>query len=410
MRIPGLTPIGAAFGSLAEHPIRAILTMLGIIIGVAAVFVSLSLAAASEEKIRENLDSVSARTMSVYPDWSGRRSSRQRPWKPFTENDLVEIQSLNGVFAATGNLDRTLTAVTENSDFETDVRGIDTSYMKSQELEIDRGIPIADIDIQNSDAVAVIGSSAARSLFPNQDPVGQKVKIRNVPFRIIGLTAESGGESWRGRDVNNFILIPRSTARARLIGESPLVRKQVQGITIVGETQGDLKLIEKDIDLILRRSRGLTPDAPPDYRIFNFSANRQSAAGIMQTVNLIFTALGGITLFVSGVGVMNIMLASVMERTREIGLRKALGARRFDILAQFLTEAIILAVLSGLIGLGIGYLGAEFIADMDNMDVKYTPSVFVLAFSASFFTGLISGFIPAFNASRLDPVEALRNE
>lgn len=410
MRVPGLSVIGSALTSLLEHPLRALLTMLGIIIGVGAVFVSLSLAEASKEKIRENLDSISARTISIYPDWSGRRSSRKRPWKPFNEADLLEIQSLNGVFGATGSLSRNYTAVTENSDFETDVRGIDTSYMKVEELELERGIAISDVEIQNSDAVAVIGSSAARSLFPNQDPVGQKVKIQKIPFRIIGLTKESEDSGWRGRDENNFILIPRSTARARLIGESRLVRRQVQGITIVGETQADLKPIEKDIDLILRRSRGLTPDEPPDYRIFNFSANRQSFASTMKNLNLIFLALGGITLFVSGVGVMNIMLASVMERTREIGLRKALGARRSDILLQFLTEAIFLALISGLLGLILGYFGSELIAGMDNMEVRYPPSVFIFAFGASFLTGIISGFIPAFNASRLDPVEALRNE
>jgi len=344
MRIPGFAILGSALGSLFERPFRTALTMLGIIFGVIAVFVSLSLGEGGKEKIRENLDSISARTMSIYPDWSGRRSSRKRPWKPFSETDLLEIQSLNGVFAATGDLNRTYTAVTETSDFETTVHGIDTSYMKAKELVLERGIPITDVDIQSSDTVAVIGSSAARSLFPNQDPVGQKVKIQNVPFRIIGLIAESGGDSWRGRDVNNFVLIPRSTARARLMGESRLVRQQVQGVTIVGETQGVLKQIENDLDLILRRSRGLTPDEPPDYRIFNFSANRQAFANTMQTISLVILALGGVSLVVGGVGVMNIMLANVTERTREVGLRKALGARRSDILLQFLTEAVLLRI------------------------------------------------------------------
>jgi len=410
VRIPGLTIIGSAFASLFERPFRTALTMLGIIFGVIAVFVSLSLREGGQEKIRENLDSVSARTMSIYPDWSGRRASRQRPWRPFSEVDLLEIQSLNGVFAATGDLNRNYTAVTESSDFEITVHGIDTSYMKAKELELERGIPITDVDIQSGDAVAVIGSSAARSLFPGQDPVGQKVKVQKIPFRIIGLVAESDGDSWRGRDVNNFILIPRTTARARLVGESRLVRQQVQGVTIVGETQDILKQIENDVDLILRRSRGLTPDEPPDYRIFNFSANRQAFASTMQTIALVTLALGGLSLLVGGVGVMNIMLANVTERTQEIGLRKALGARRSDILMQFLIEAILLTIISGMIGLILGYYIAEFVADMDQMEIKYSWTVVALAFGASFATGIVSGFVPAFNASRLDPVEALRNE
>jgi len=409
MRIPGFAIIGSAFSSLIERPFRTALTMLGIIFGVAAVFISLSLGEGGKERIRENLDSIGARTMSISPNWTG-RSSRQRPWRPFTENDVLEIQSLNGVFAATGGLNSTYTVVSEASDWSTDVRGIDTSYMKAQELEMDRGITISDFEIDSKAAVAVIGSSAARSLFPNQDPVGQRVKIQNIPFRIIGLAKEKGGESWRGQDEDNFVLIPRSTARARIFGDHRLARQQVRNITIVGETQDDLALIEKDIDLILKRSRGLTPDEPPDYRIFNFSANRQAFADTMRTVSLVILALGGVALIVGGVGVMNIMLANVTERTREIGLRKALGARRSDILLQFLTEAVVLTVISGVLGLVLGYFLSTTIGDMDEIEIKYSWTVIGWAFGASFITGMISGFIPAFNASRLDPVEALRNE
>jgi len=409
MRIPGLATILSAFGSLIERPFRTFLTMLGIIIGVAAVFISLSLGEASKEKIRENLDSIGARSMSIFPNWTG-RSSRQRPWRPFTESDLLEIQSLNGVYAATGDLNQQYTVVSESSDWNTEVRGIDTSYLKARELEILRGIPISQMEIERREAVAVIGSSAARSLFPNQAPVGQRIKIQNIPFRIIGITAEKGGDNWRGRDDDNFVLIPRTTGRARLFGDNRLARQQVRGLIIVGETQADLKPIEKDVDLILRRTRGLAPDEPPDYRIFNFSANRQASANIMKTINLIVLLLGGISLVVGGVGVMNIMLASVTERTREIGLRKALGARRSDIIAQFLSEAVVLTALSGLLGLVAGYFGAEFMSGMDNIDVKYTSTVIVTAFGASFIVGVIFGSLPAFNASRLDPVEALRNE
>jgi len=383
--------------------------MLGIVCGVASVFISISLGEASKEEIRKNLDSVNARTMTIYPNWSG-RSSRQRPWRPFTENDLLEIQTLNGVYAATGNLDSQFSAVSEASDWNTDVRGIDTSYLKSQDITMDRGIEISDIDISSSAAVAVIGPSAARSLFPNQDPVGQRVKIQNVPFRIIGLTQEKGGESWRGRDEDNFILIPRSTGRARLFGDNRLARQQVRGITIVGETQGVLKAVEKDVDLILRRSRGLTADEPPDYRIFNFSANRQNRAKADQTIDFMFKLFAAVALVVGGVGVINIMLATVTERTREIGLQKALGARRSDILSLFLSEAIIISLISGVIGLIVGYYAAEYLASTQDMKVKYTQMGAGLAFLSSFVTGVVAGFIPAFNASRLDPVEALRNE
>jgi len=409
VRIPGFGLILSALSSFAERPFRSLLTMLGIVCGVASVFISISLGEASKEEIRKNLDSVNARTMSIFPNWSG-RSSRQRPWRPFTENDLLEIQVLNGVYAATGSLDSQYSVVTEASDWNTDVRGIDTSYLKAQDLKMNRGIEISDVDITNSASVAVIGASAAKSLFPNQDPVGQRVKIQNIPFRIIGLTQEKGGENWRGRDEDNFILIPRSTGRARLFGDNRLARQQVRGITIVGETQKVLTQIEKDVDLILRRSRGLSADEPPDYRIFNFSANRQNRAKADQTIDFMFKLFSAVALVVGGVGVINIMLATVTERTREIGLRKALGSRRSDILSLFLSEAIIIAMISGVIGLIVGYYAAEYLASTQDMKVIYTRMGAGLAFLSSFFTGVISGFIPALRASRLDPVEALRNE
>ena len=409
MRIPGLSLITSALASFIERPFRSLLTMLGIVCGVASVFISISLGEASKEEIRKNLDSVSARTMSIFPNWSG-RSSRQRPWRPFTENDLLEIQSLNGVYAATGSLDSQYTVVSEASDWNAEVRGIDTSYLKTNDLKMERGVEISDVDITSSAAVAVIGASAARTLFPNQDPVGQRVKIQNIPFRIIGLTQEKGGENWRGRDEDNFILIPRTTGRARLFGDNRLARQQVRGVTIVGETQEVLKTIEKDVDLILRRSRGLAADDPPDYRIFNFSANRQNRAKADQTIDFMFKLFAAVALVVGGVGVINIMLATVTERTREIGLQKALGARRSDILSLFLFEAIIIALISGVIGLIVGYYAAEYLASTQEMKVKYTQIGAGLAFLSSFVTGVVAGFIPAWNASRLDPVEALRNE
>lgn len=409
MRIPGLSLIFAALGSLMERPMRTILTMFGIVIGVAAVFLSLSIGEAAEENIRKNLDSVSARSMSIHPNWSG-RSSRARPWRPFSENDVQQIQTLNGVFAATGGLNQQYKVVSETSDWDTDVRGIDLAHMRAKELKMSLGIPISDVDIDQKRAVAVIGSSAARSLFPNQDPVGQRVKIQNIPFRIIGMTEEKGGESWRGRDEDNFLLIPRTTGRARLFGDSRLVRGQVRSIDIVGETQDDLSRIEKDIDLIMRRSRGLSADDPPDFRIFNFSANRQAAASIMKTTNLILLLLGGISLFVGGVGVMNIMLATVTERTREVGLRKALGARRSDILVLFLTESVLLSAMAGLMGLGAGYGLSKYLSGMDNIDVLFTPSTAIWAFGSSFFIGVLFGSWPAYSASSLNPVEALRHE
>ncbi len=409
MRIPGLSLLTSAFSSFIERPFRTLLTMLGIVIGVAAVFISVSLGEASREEIRKNLDSIEARSMTVLRTF-GSRSSRNRPWTPFKDSDVDEIRALPNVYAATGDLNSQYTVVSEVSDWNVDVRGVDTSYLKAREFEMDRGFEITQTDIDSNATVAVIGPSTARSLFPNQDPIGQRIKIQNVPFRVIGLTKPKGGTNWRGQDGDDYVLIPRSTGRARLFGDSRLVRKQVRSIVVVGETPAVMQDIKKDVHLVMRRSRGLSVDQPPDYQIFDFTANRQSSARVQETINFMFSLFAGIALVVGGVGVINIMLATVTERTREIGLRKSLGARRSDILSLFLFEAILIALISGLIGLSVGYYAAEFLAEMQDLKVKYTMTGALIAFGASFITGIISGFIPAFNASRLDPVEALRNE
>jgi len=209
--------------------------------------------------------------------------------------------------------------------------GVDAAYLKANDLEIQRGRPISETEIERSETVAVIGTSVVRSLFRGQNPMGERLKIQNIPFTVIGIASETEGQNWRGQDSNNFVLIPRPTGRSRLFGDDRLVRNQVRSIQIVGEDQGTLTLVEREIDYILRRSRGLTADEAPDFRIFNFSANRQAFAESQRTLSLLLATMGAVSLIVGGVGVMNIMLVSVTERTREIGLRMAIGARGSDI-------------------------------------------------------------------------------
>ncbi len=410
MRLPGYTTLKSAAGSLLERPLRTLLTMLGIIIGVAAVYAMLSIGEGAKEKILKSIDSVNARTMSIYPDWSQGRASRRRPWRPFSDKDVEQIQTLPGVYAATGDLSRQYPIVSETSDWNANVNGIDAQYLKAKDLEIDQGRPITSVEISRRETVAVIGTSVVRSLFRDQNPVGRRIKINNIPFTIIGTVTSSAGDNWAGRDPDNFVLIPRTTGRARLFGDHRLARNQVRGIVIVGESQQDLGRIESEVDYILRRARGLSADEAPDFRIFNFSANRQSYAKSQKTLSLLLATMGAVSLLVGGVGVMNIMLVSVTERTREIGLRMAVGARRSDILWQFLTEAVVLSIISGLLGLGLGYGVSKISLGTDNIEMLFAPHIAVLSFSSALIIGVVFGFLPAHNASRLNPIDALRHE
>ncbi len=410
MTIPGLTTLSLALGSLMERPLRTALTMLGIIIGVASVYVVLSIGEGTRQKILEDIDSVQGRSISIHPDWSRGRASQRRPWKPFTESDVLDMQSIRGVYAATGEMSREYSIVSETSDWRANVSGIDPEYMAVKDITMVRGRAISQVDLDRRSTVAVIGPSVLRSLFRGQNPIGQRIKIQNIPFEVVGITAETDATAWNGRDANNFVLIPRPTARARLFGDNYLVRNSVNSLIVVGETQAGLANVENEINYLLRRSRGLTPDEAPDFRIFNFTANRQAYAKTQRTLSILLATMGTVSLIVGGVGVMNIMLVSVTERTREIGLRMAIGARRADIMGQFLTEAILLSMLSGFLGLALGYSLSRLSLGSDDIEMVFSPQIALLSFGSALLVGVVFGFLPAQRAARLNPIEALRHE
>ncbi|MEL6858569.1 MAG: ABC transporter permease [Pseudomonadota bacterium] len=410
MRIPGLTTFSLAMGSLLERPFRTVLTMLGIIIGVAAVFAMLSIGEGTQKEILKSIDSVEARTITVYPNWTNRRASQRRAWRPFTEQDVQDVQNIPGIYAATGDISSEYSIVSETSDWSANVVGVDEQYLKANDLLIQRGQGITETEIERRETVAVVGQSVVRSLFRGQDPMGERIKIQNIPFKVIGIVDATEGQNWRGQDSNNFVLIPRPTARARLFGDDRLVRNQVRSIRIVGEDQASLSRIERETDFILRRSRGLTADEAPDFRIFNFSASRQAYAESQRTLSLLLATMGAVSLIVGGVGVMNIMLVSVTERTREIGLRMAIGARGSDILGQFLTEALLLSILSGFLGLALGYGVSQVSLGTDDIEMVFSTRIALLSFGSALLVGVVFGFLPAQRASRLNPIEALRHE
>ena len=402
--------LGLAFGSIIERPLRSLLTSLGIIIGVAAVYAMLALGEGAKKQIEDSLNSISTRSMQIWPDRNRQRSSQSQRAMPFTEQDVIDLRTINGVFAATGSLTgRSYTIATDSNDISGNFMGVDPDQLRSGGGIMKMGENISFADIETRAPVVVISEGIQQRLFDNQNPIGSTIKINNVAFLVKGVTTKPDSNISFGND-DLFAWAPITVARERVIGGNRFVQNHVSNIKVVGNIGANLDTIEQEINIVLRRSRNLKVDTPPDYRIFSSRGWQQQAAKQTKSLSYLLAAMGAISLLVGGVGVMNIMLVSVTERTREIGLRMALGAKKGDIMSQFLTEALLLCILSGIVGLGIGFAMSKFA--MDTMDVKlvFSPTVALISFGSALLIGVIFGFLPARRAARLNPIESLRHE
>jgi putative ABC transport system permease protein len=407
-----LTTLRLALAAMLEHPLRTLLTSLGIIIGVGAVFVMLAIGEGSRRQLLEQMNSVSTRTVSVYEDWGRRagRASEARPRKPFSEADLTDFRAMTGVQASTGQVSRSMPVVSETADWVSSVRGVATQWLEANDVALVRGDPINEVDLDQRATVAVIGQTVANTLYRGEDPLGQRIRINNIPFTIKGIAGKSESQSWGGQDPDDFVLIPVTTARIRLMGGNPYVQNYFDSLTVVANPTTDVARMQNEMEAILQRNRGLAAGESPDYRMFNFAANVSAQAKSSEALSLLLAAMGTVSLVVGGVGVMNIMLVSVTERTREIGLRMALGARQSDVMGQFLTEALLLCLFGGLMGLGLGWLPSLMPVWPEEMTLVYTWQTGLLAFGSAMAIGVIFGFLPARRAAALNPIEALRTE
>lgn len=402
--------LGLAASSIIERPLRSLLTSLGIVIGVAAVYAMLALGEGAKKQIEENLNSISTRTMQIWPDWNRGRSSQSRPAMPFTEQDIIEMRAINGVYAATGTLTgRGYTIATDTTDVNGNFLGVDTDQLKASGSDLAMGENISFADIETRRPVVVISEGVQNRLFDGQNPLGETIKINNVAFTIKGVATKADSNISFGND-DIFAWAPINVARERVIGGNRFVQNYVSNIRIVGDLGQNLNNIEEEINIILRRSRDLKAGAPPDYRIFSSRGRQEQVAEETKGLSFLLAAMGGISLLVGGVGVMNIMLVSVTERTREIGLRMALGAKKSNIMNQFLTEALLLCILSGLVGLTLGFFISQLAMDTLDVELVFSPFVALISFGSSLLIGVVFGFLPARRAASLNPIEALRHE
>jgi len=407
-----LDTLRGALRSLRANRLRSALTTLGIVIGIAAVITMLAVGEGARQKVSEQLKSLGSNLLLVMPGTitsSGVRlggASRNS----LTEGDAEAIRAeIPGVLAAAPTLRGSGQAVYGNLNWATQIYGIDNDYLITRDWVIARGRKIDESELRGKAKVAVVGETVAQMLFGGTDPTGQTIRIKSVPFTIVGLLG-SKGQNVMGQDQDDIVLIPVGTARGRILGQSLGRPDAVNSITVKMADGSDMQAAEADVQALLRQKHRIQPGQDDDFSIRNLSEIVEAEQAASGALSALLAAIASVSLIVGGIGIMNIMLVSVTERTREIGIRLAVGARRRDILTQFMVEAVTLSVLGGLVGVAIGLGGGLLVERFLDWPVVFQPQAVLLAVASASAVGIFFGWYPARKASRLTPVEALRHD
>ena len=380
-----------AIRSLRVNLFRTVLTLLGIVIGVGSVVTMLALGDGAERDVLSRIEALGTNLLVVRPDWSGRGGSGLQP------ADADEIARLPHVASAVPQINRDGSLRLGAINHETTIVATTGDYPKARDWPVAAGVFLGAEDVERYATVIVLGRSAADTLFPaGDDPIGRYVLVNNVPFQVIGVMAAKGASPW-GDDLDDAAFVPLTTGGLRLFGA-----RSLRSITVEVDASEHIGAVEAALDsLLLARHRG-----ERDFYIRNMDSYLATEAETQRTFTLLLGSIAAISLLVGGIGVMNIMLVSITERTREIGIRMATGARGANVRLQFLTEAVVVCIVGGLVGVA-GGLGAALIADQLGTPAMLSLPPVLLAFGCAFATGVVFGFMPAHKAARLDPVAAL---
>jgi putative ABC transport system permease protein len=401
-----------AMRALAVNKLRSALTMLGIIIGVAAVIVMIAVGAGAQARVEEQIRSLGSNLLLILSGSTTAGGVRMGFGSNLTisEDDAAAIPREIPQAMAAPALRGSAQIVWGNQNWSTVIFGVTPEYIDVRQWELAAGRLFDTTDMVGATKVCLIGQTVARQLFGGTDPVGQAIRIRRVPFTVIGVL-ESKGQSMMGTDQDDLILMPISTARKRVLGASNLAKQRSVGTIWVKVAEGyDMKAAEEQVRDLLRQRHRLQPGQDDDFSLRNLEEVAATREASSRVLALLLAAVASVSLVVGGIGIMNIMLVSVTERTREIGLRMAVGARTRDILGQFLVEAVTLSLIGGLVGVALG-MGAAFgVAQLAGWRIVVAPQAVLLAVAFAFVIGVFFGFYPARKAARLNPVEALRFE
>ena len=406
------TAAGIAVEALRANLLRSILAMLGVIIGVASVIVMAAVANGARDLVDQQIRSLGANTLIVTPGSAviGGRQSGAGTAVSFSEADVAAILcEVPGVLHASGQVRGTAVLVAGGENWTTTVQGVQDGYLEIRDWPLAEGRGFLETELRGAARVALVGETVAKHLAGSGDPLGLQVRIGNIPFEVIGILAPKGQTAF-GTDQDDVVLVPISTARRRLLGDGGNVPNRVQSIMVELAEGENGAAAEAELVRTLRERRRLREGVPDNFNVRNMAEFIRTRAATQNTLGLLLGAAAAISLLVGGVGIMNIMLVTVTERTREIGLRKAVGARRRDILQQFLIEAVALCLVGGVIGLGLGWVIAQGLVAADLWPARLDPAITAIAVAASGLVGIVFGFWPARRAARFSPIEALRHE
>lgn len=396
--------------SLWANKMRSGLAILGVIIGVGAVIAMIAVGRGASLQIESHISSMGSNILIIVPGTttSGGVRMGAGTQQSLSLDDAIAIEKeCSAVSRVSPELSGVAQVVYGNRNWSTGVKGTTEGMMDVHNWSVSSGRFLTDQDVRSSTKVAVIGETVAYELFGNANPVGEIIRIKKVPFQVVGVLAPKGQSAF-GSDQDDVIFVPVTTAQKRLFG-TPFPR-MVRRISVKARDAESIYLAQEQITALLRQRHRIGPNQDDDFTVRNLTQAMEAAQQSTQAMTLLLGAIASVSLLVGGIGIMNIMLVSVTERTREIGIRMAVGARPRDIRLQFLIEAFLLSVIGGMAGIALGALLSQTLVLLFDWSTSISPSSILLAFGFSGFVGVFFGFYPAYKASLMDPIEALRYE
>ena len=398
---------GIGMQALTRNRMRSALTVLGIVIGVAAVIATLAIGQGARAAVQDQIRALGANVLQVIPGTvtAGGARSGMGSITTMTADDAIAIKrECPAVDLVAPTVRSVGQAVYGANNWGTQIQGTTADFVAIRQWTLERGVFISDSDVRGAAKVCVLGANVANQLFGDADPVGQMIRLKDIPFRVVGVLTFKGGQTFGGSQ-DDIVLVPLTTAQRKVLAIT-----HVNSIICSAVTEAEVNTAVSQITDLLRQRHKIRPGDNDDFFIFTQLEMASTAESTSKVMTLLLASIAAVSLLVGGIGIMNIMLVSVTERTREIGIRRAIGARRSDILMQFLVEAAFLSLAGGALGVALGFVTATMVSRIAKWPTLVQPQAVLLAFGFATLIGLFFGFYPAQRAASLHPVDALRYE